>query len=173
MPIPIVIRPADKNDAAAIAAISRKTFYDTFAAHNTPENMEQFMNETFTEAALKDEVGAKGNIFLVAVAEGEMVGYARMREVENPPELGDVPALELARIYSLQAMIGKGVGKALMQRCIEVAIQIGKQVLWLGVWEHNQRAIDFYTKWGFVKFGTHDFILGSDVQTDWMMKLTL
>jgi ribosomal protein S18 acetylase RimI-like enzyme len=173
MSVSLVIRPADKNDAAAIAAISRKTFYDTFAAHNTPENMEQFMNETFTEAALMEEVGAKGNIFLVAVAEGEMVGYARMREAENPPELGHVAAIELARIYSLQAMIGKGVGKALMQRCIEVARKMRRQVLWLGVWEHNRRAIDFYTSWGFEQFGVHDFVLGSDVQKDWMMKLTL
>jgi len=173
MSIPVVIRPADKNDAAAIAAISRKTFYDTFAAHNTPENMQQFMNETFTEAALVAEVGAPGNTFLVAVTEGEMVGYARLREAPNPPELGAGPAIELARIYSLQSMIGKGVGKALMQRSIEIARQQKKQILWLGVWEHNQKAIDFYTRWGFEKFSEHDFVLGSDVQKDWLMKLTL
>lgn len=173
MPIPVVVRPADKNDAAAIAAISRKTFYDTFSAHNTPENMQQFMTDTFTEAALAAEVGAPGNIFLVAVSEGEMVGYARLREAPNPPELGAVPAMELARIYSLQSMIGQGVGKALMQRCIEIARQQGKQVLWLGVWEHNPRAIEFYTRWGFEKFSEHDFVLGSDVQKDWLMKLII
>jgi len=131
------------------------------------------MNETFTEAALMEEVGAKGNIFLVAVADGEMVGYARMREAENPPELGVVPAIELARIYAVQSMLGKGVGKELMQRCIEVSRKMGKQVLWLGVWEHNRRAIDFYTSRGFEKFGVHDFVLGKDVQQDWMMKLAL
>ena len=170
MPVAILIRKADKNDAAAIAAISRKTFYDTFAGHNTPENMHLFMNEQFTEEQLIAEVGAEGNIFLVAIAEGEMAGYAFLRQVVNPPGLGNVPAIELARIYSLQSMIGRGVGKALMQKCIEVAVAQGKKVLWLGVWEHNQRAIEFYTRWGFEQFSSHDFVLGTDVQTDWMMK---
>jgi len=170
MEIPIVVRLADKTDAVAIAAISRKTFYDTFAGQNTPEDMQQFMIETFTEPALIAEVGAEGNTFLAAFMEGDMVGYARLREASNPPELGDAPAMELARIYALQETIGKGVGKALMQECIGLCRKKGKKILWLGVWEHNLRAIGFYTRWGFQQFGSHDFVLGSDVQTDWLMK---
>jgi GNAT superfamily N-acetyltransferase len=169
----IVIRLADKNDAAAIAAISRKTFYDTFAAHNTAEDMQLFMDNVFTEPALVAEVGAEGNIFLVAVADGDMVGYARLREAPPPAGLEDAAAIELARLYSLQSMIGKGVGKALMQQCVDTARKLKKQVLWLGVWEHNHRAIDFYTKWGFEKFAEHDFVLGKDVQKDWLMKKIL
>src|SRR5882757_3697670 len=137
MEIPIVVRLADKTDAVAIAAISRKTFYDTFAGQNTPEDMQQFMGETFTEPALIAEVGAEGNTFLAAFMEGDMVGYARLREASNPPELGDAPAMELARIYALQETIGKGVGKALMQECIGLCRKKGKKILWLGVWEHN------------------------------------
>ena len=173
MPTSIVIRLADKNDAAAIAAISRKTFYDTFAAQNTPGNMQLFMDNVFTEAALMAEVGAEGNIFLVAVADGDMVGYARLREAPHPPGLDDAPSIELARIYALQSMVGKGIGKALMQQCIDTARKQGKQVIWLGVWEHNRHAIDFYTKWGFEKFAAHDFVLGNDVQKDWLMKKAL
>jgi ribosomal protein S18 acetylase RimI-like enzyme len=167
---PILIRIAGINDAAAIAAISRKTFYDTFAAHNTPENMERFLNEQFTTPALIAEVGAEGNIFLAAFAGDEMVGYARLRDADNPPGLGDAPAIELARIYALQNTIGMGVGKVLMQKCVELAREKGRGILWLGVWEHNRRAIDFYSKWGFEKFSSHDFVLGDDVQTDWLMK---
>jgi len=166
----ILVRLADKNDAEAIAAISRKTFYDTFAAHNTVDDMDRFLNVEFTTERLMAEVGAEGNTFLVAFIENELAGYARLRDAANPPELGDTPAIELARIYSLEKVIGKGVGKALMQNSIELARQKGRKLLWLGVWEHNRRAIDFYTKWGFEKFSEHDFVLGNDVQRDWLMK---
>jgi len=127
------------------------------------------MNEQFTREKLINEVGADHNIFLVAELNGETVGYARMREVPNPDALEALPALELARIYSVQTRIGKGVGSALMEKCIEVARQENKKVIWLGVWEKNLHAISFYERWGFEKFSEHDFVLGDDVQTDWLM----
>ena len=66
--------------------------------------------------------------------------------------------------------IGKGVGSALMNKCIDIAREKDYHTVWLGVWEHNHRAIEFYTRWGFEKFAEHDFILGNDVQKDWLMK---
>ena len=167
------IRIATKDDAALIADLSRATFYETFAGQNTRENMDKFMNEQFTHEKLMKEVGADHNIFLIAELEEETVGYARMREVPNPKALDSLPSIELARIYSVQSRIGKGIGKALMEKCIEVAREANKKILWLGVWEHNQHAIAFYERWGFEKFSEHEFVLGDDIQTDWLMKKTL
>lgn len=169
----VTIRPATRKDAALIADMSRQTFYDSFAAVNTKENMDKFLNEQFTHEALMDEVGAERNIFLMAFDEETPVGYVRMRENNIPPGLGTDHAIEIARIYVLADWIGKGIGRLLMQKCIDTAIQKGYSTLWLGVWEHNQRAIDFYSAWGFAKFADHDFILGDDVQNDWLMKKVL
>jgi len=58
----------------------------------------------------------------------------------------------------------------MMRKCIDIALEKNYHTIWLGVWEHNQRAIDFYKRWGFKKFDEHDFILGNDVQKDWLMK---
>lgn len=165
----IIIKEAGKNDAALIADISRETFYATFAAHNTAANMDKFMNEQFTRQKLMDEVGTPGNTFLLAYSNDEVAGYARLIDAPGK-ELPDVRSIEIARIYALQNSIGKGVGRALMDRCITIAGERNKQVIWLGVWEKNQRAIDFYIKWGFEKFGEHVFMLGDDPQTDWLMK---
>jgi GNAT superfamily N-acetyltransferase len=77
------------------------------------------------------------------------------------------------RIYAEQSAIGKGVGAALMQYSIDLGREKGMKWIWLGVWEHNHRAIAFYTKWGFEKFGDHPFVLGADVQTDWWMRRKL
>ena len=168
----ISVRTAHANDAALIAQMSRKTFYDAFAKDNSAADMEKFMSEQFTEEALMAEVGATGNIFLLAYSGGEPAGYVRMRHATDAA-LGTDNALEIARIYAINSFVGKGVGSALMQVCVDTAVSLHKAVLWLGVWEHNKSAIAFYTKWGFEKFGEHDFLLGNDLQTDWLMKRVL
>jgi ribosomal protein S18 acetylase RimI-like enzyme len=57
-----------------------------------------------------------------------------------------------------------------MQNCIDKAIELKKEIIWLGVWEKNTKAISFYSKWGFIKFAEHPFVLGDDIQNDWLMK---
>ena len=167
--MPVLVRTATKDDAALIADISHQTFYDTFAPQNTPANMKKFMDEQFTREKLMEEVGAKDNIFLLAFQGDEVMGYVRIRENNKPPHLPCNASLEIARIYAMPQAIGKGVGKILMQKCIDTASRLKKDCLWLGVWEYNQRAIDFYTQWGFEKFSTQVFMLGDDPQTDWLM----
>jgi ribosomal protein S18 acetylase RimI-like enzyme len=166
----ITIRFASEEDAELIADLSRQTFYESFAPFNTRENMNKFMNEQFTRQKLIDEVTEPWHIFFIAFADKEPVGYVKMRKGPVPLELVNHSYIEIARIYSIQRAIGKGVGKKLMQTCLEVAMQNKKDILWLGVWEKNQRAIDFYIQWGFKKFGEQKFTLGDDVQTDWLMK---
>ena len=119
------------------------------------------------------EVGNLENTFLLAHNGGEVAGYIKLREAKQPVNLNNVRALEIARIYAMANMIGKGVGNLLMQKSISIAKEKGKEVIWLGVWEKNIRAIDFYKKWGFEKFGVSDFLLGNDVQCDWLMKKIL
>ncbi|MEO7924606.1 MAG: GNAT family N-acetyltransferase [Chitinophagaceae bacterium] len=169
----LTIRQAVIEDAGLIADMSRQTFFETFAEQNSKENMEKFMRETFNRDALIREVGAPGNTFLLAFQDEEPVGYVRMRESGNPPGIDYAKTIEIARIYATLNSIGKGVGKALMKTCVALAVKNNYQFIWLGVWENNQRAIDFYLKGGFKKFGTHTFMLGDDPQTDWLMKKQL
>lgn len=168
--IAVHIRFATINDAELIAETSRQAFFDTFASFNTKENMDKFLSKQFTKESLIKEVGIAANIFLLAYVENELTGYALMRESSNPIELGNKPSIEIVRFYATKNSIGKGIGKALMQKCIDIAIEKNIEIIWLCVWEHNQRAIDFYTKKGFEKFSDHVFMLGDDVQHDWKMK---
>ncbi|MBC7904107.1 MAG: GNAT family N-acetyltransferase [Gemmatimonadaceae bacterium] len=168
------IRLASREDAALIASISRTTFEETFGSANTAANMEKFMSTQFNTELLEKEVGMPGNIFFIASDGDEPLGYARLMESTYTGEDNiEVPAIEIARIYALSSSIGKGVGSALMKKAIEIAYQENRKIIWLGVWEQNHRAIDFYTKWGFEKYGEHPFLLGDDLQTDWLMKKTL
>lgn len=166
----LVIREATIADARLIADISHQTFYETFAEHNSKEDMDKFLNQQFTKGRLMMEVGAKENVFLLAYDDDKIAGYVKMRDERIPLSLGNICALEIARIYAISDQIGKGVGSLLMHSCIDIAKQRGKEWLWLGVWEKNRRAIEFYTKWGFEKFDETDFLLGDDIQRDWLMK---
>jgi diamine N-acetyltransferase len=169
----IDIRKANPADAGIIADLSRKTFYETFAAVNTKSNMEKFMNQQFTRDSLMQEVGLPGNYFFLAYDGENPVGYCRLKESETPFLPGQANTLEISRIYVINKAIGSGVGKQLMNACIKLASEMQKEIIWLGVWEKNLRAINFYIRQGFEKFAEHPFILGDDVQTDWLMKKTI
>jgi len=165
-----LIRYATEEDAELIADISRQTFYETFAAANTRHDMDKFLNEQFTKGKLMLEVGRKENTFLLAYHGNEVAGYVKLRESKVPRSLLGSRALEIARLYAMPPFIGKGAGKALMQASIGIAKAKNKNAVWLGVWEKNQRAIDFYTQWGFEKFDETNFLLGDDMQRDWLMR---
>jgi len=110
----------------------------------------------------------------VGYAHPQPVGYARLYESGDlPRELSGSPAIEISRFYSEKHTIGKGVGKALMESCLQLAREKGMEWIWLCVWEQNLRAIRFYEKMGFEKFDEHIFILGQDLQHDWKMKRRL
>jgi ribosomal protein S18 acetylase RimI-like enzyme len=166
----LTIRYATTDDAILIADISHQTFYETFAAANRKEDMDKFLNEQFTKGKLMLEVGTSENTFLLAYYNEQIAGYVKLRDSRMPGSTNHVTAIEVARIYAMKNMIGKGVGKLLMQSSIDIAKERGREWIWLGVWEKNLHAIEFYTKWGFEKFGETDFLLGDDVQRDWLMR---
>ena len=166
----ISVRHANSSDAELIADLSRETFYNAFARYNTKANMDKFMNEVFTREKLIAEVGAPGNIFLLAYNNDEPAGYVRMRDKSIPEEpLGTDNVIEIVRIYTASSEIGKGIGSLLVKECVSIAKEMQRQYIWLGVWEKNDKAIRFYERHGFKTFGDHIFMLGDDVQTDLLM----
>lgn len=164
------IRHATIADAELVADISRQTFYDTFASVNSKEDMDIFLNLQFTKGRLMLEVGAPDNIFLLAYSNQEIAGYVKLRDTRHPTTLNSKNAFEIARLYALTPFIGKGVGDFLMQQSLKLAKKERKDTVWLGVWKENARALKFYRKWGFEIFDECDFILGNDLQKDWLMK---
>ena len=166
----ITIQTVTVAQTATIANLSRITFYDTYAQYNTKENMDQFIAEHFSMDALTSQINDSNNIFLIAYMDDIPVGYVKMREGKIPEELGEDKAIEIERIYALKNVIGQGVGKSLMLESIVTAKTKGKKVVWLGVWQQNSSALQFYKKFGFEEFGTHVFMLGEDPQTDFLMR---
>jgi ribosomal protein S18 acetylase RimI-like enzyme len=169
----ITYRQAGLPDALVLQQVARQSFYESFAEQNTDEDMQQYLDGHFNLAQVEAELRDPRHIFILAYAGEQAVGYTKLRHVPPPEELGNSRALEMERLYVLKAFHDQKVGALLMQQGIAYAKQQAFQVLWLGVWEHNARAIRFYERWGFETFGSHLFILGNDEQTDLLMKKQL
>lgn len=169
----ITIRKAKKDDVSLIANLSWQTFFDTYSQYNTKEDMEIFLDKNFSKQAVGKELQDEKNMFLLAYIKREVVGYVKLSESAAPKEIDAFDCIEISRLYSVKNKIGSGIGKELMQHCIKLARSKNKEVLWLCVWSQNQRAIQFYRKFGFEKFGDYTFMLGNDAQDDWLMKLDL
>ncbi|MBC7878294.1 MAG: GNAT family N-acetyltransferase [Anaerolineales bacterium] len=167
------IRYANKDDSLLLAELGRKTFYDSFIEHNTPEDMAKYLSGHYSPEIQMSEINDPDTIFLIAEINGIPVGYAKLRGQSRANGIAGTNPLELQRIYTLQEYIGKGVGPGLMRESIREAKERGFNSLWLGVWEKNERAIKFYEKWGFKKVGDQIFMLGEDPQTDFTMELSL
>lgn len=171
--VDVVIRYATQEDAALLADLGARAFAQAFGSQNTPENMQNYLAESFSEQKQAEELSQPGSLFLIAEVEGEAVGYSRLLAGSSETCITGANPVELVRIYALQKWVGQGIGSQLMKASIAEAQARGHDVIWLGVWQENDHAIAFYRKWGFREVGTHTFKLGEDLQTDWVMQREL
>jgi GNAT superfamily N-acetyltransferase len=169
----IRIEEASNQDATLIADLSRKTFTDTFANQNTAENMEKFLSTQFSSAQLIAEVGQPEYLYYLAWVDEQAAGYAKLIRSITPLQASDGPTAEVARLYIDKPYQGLSLGTLLLQQCIDWSRANQISTLLLGVWEHNHKAIRFYEKMGFIRSGAKDFVLGDDVQQDWIMTLKI
>jgi ribosomal protein S18 acetylase RimI-like enzyme len=163
------IRLATTDDAGALAAFAARTFAETFAATNTADDMRAHLAANFGVEQQTAELSDPDTVTLLAERDGRLVGYAQLRRGVPPACVTPPDTMELHRFYVAIAAHGTGVARELMAAVHDAAHGAGARHLWLGVWEHNARAIRFYAKCGFVDVGSQVFVLGADRQTDRVM----
>ena len=163
------IRPGTAADAAGLAAFAARTFAETFAADNQAEDMDAHLARAYNVAQQTAELTDPDMMTLLAEQAARLVGYAQLHRGTPPACVAVQDPIELLRFYVDRAAHGTGVAQALMAAVQDAAYAAGAQHLWLGVWEHNPRAIRFYVKCGFADVGSHEFVLGADRQTDRVM----
>jgi ribosomal protein S18 acetylase RimI-like enzyme len=168
-----VIRHGAASDALRLSAIARQTFFDTFAATNDPGDMALHLERAYGVAQQGAELADPLIVSLLAESDGEVIGYAQLREGEVPECVTGPDPIELWRFYVRREWHGRGIAQALMERVRAEAAARGAATLWLGVWDRNPRAQAFYRKCGFVDVGEHVFLFGTDPQCDRVMTAKL
>lgn len=167
----IEIKKANLEDLISIQIVGKQSFIETFTDNNTPENIEKYLQESFNTAQITLEINNPESLFYLAFWENEPIGFLKVNLGEAQTESLYKNTLEIQRIYVLKAFHGKKIGQLLLDKAIEIAKQHLVDYIWLGVWEENHKALNFYNKNGFNTFDKHVFVLGDDKQTDLIMKL--
>jgi diamine N-acetyltransferase len=167
------IIPASKNHLALLKEISVRTFSETYQHLNTPENFILYIDTHFNTDTLAAELDDENSFTYLLYSGGQLCGYLKLNINEAQTEHMPEDALEIERIYVLKDHHGSGAGKALLKAAFDKALELHKKFVWLGVWNQNPKAIAFYERNGFEKFGTHIFTLGNDEQEDYLYKYIL
>lgn len=166
----MLIRRASPSDAEELAILAERTFRKTFQEGNTQEDMELHCQASYSTDIQLKEILRQDWITLVCEYDSKLIGYAQLRWEEFPPCVNSLRAGEILCLYVDDPYHGKGFAQELMRKCFAEFETMGSDVVWLGVWEHNLRAIAFYRKLGFSEAGEHIFQVGSDPQRDIIMK---
>jgi diamine N-acetyltransferase len=165
----ITIKSCTIEDLSKLQVLSYETFNETFKDQNSPENMNAYLERAFNLKQLAKELSTISSQFFFIYLNHEVAGYIKVNTQEAQSENMGEDSLEIERIYIRAKFQKLGLGKDLMNKAIEVAVEQGKNKIWLGVWEKNENAIAFYKKSGFVPAGSHSFYMGDEEQIDLIM----
>ncbi len=160
-------------DLPKLQEISYETFNETFKEQNSPENMHAYLERAFNLEQFEKELSKVFSNFFFVYLNNELAGYLKVNTNDAQSEEMGNDLLEIERIYIKNKFQKHGLGKYLLKKAIEVALEQNKKKIWLGVWEKNENAIAFYQKMGFVQTGAHSFYMGDEEQIDIIMTKTL
>jgi len=158
------------SDVDDLLYLSRKIFYDSFHALNKPENIQFYMDQAYTRNQLLSELLNPLSEYFFLCEDQTKIGFLKLNQGGAQSDLQDPESLELQRIYIDAPYQGKGLGTMLLDKAKHRASEMEMNSIWLGVWEKNPDAIRFYERHGYVIFGSHEFIMGDEVQTDILMR---
>lgn len=167
-----MIRALTIADTSALSQLACDTFYHTYAYANTQKDMEEYMAKHFNEASLKSEIEAKNITYYGYSEENKLLAYLKvMRGIDASGNQSNTTA-ELARLYLHYTLHKNGIGRQLVEHAVNNLKKEGFNTIWLSVWQQNTKAIAFYERTGFKQTGVTQFVLGNDVQDDFVYTRT-
>ncbi|MEH6955364.1 GNAT family N-acetyltransferase [Neobacillus drentensis] len=169
----IILKKCTLEDSSKLQEISYETFNETFKDQNSPENMIAYLERAFNLNQLEKELSIISSQFFFVYFNNEVAGYLKVNTKDAQSEEMGEESLEIERIYIKNKFQKHGLGKYLLNKALEIAMELNKTKIWLGVWEKNENAIAFYKKMGFVQTGVHSFYMGDEEQIDFIMTKTL
>ena len=165
----IAIKSCQLEEIDHLMTLSKETYYQAFKAFNTRENMDDYVMKAFSKEQLLAEMRDQQASFYFGIHQNQRVGYLKLNEYDTPSEGHQGPSIEIQRLYVKSDAQNLGMGHFLMEEAIKIARDKGFTFIWLGVWEHNEKALRFYEKFNFERIGSHTFLMGDDPQQDYLL----
>ncbi|MEC6748161.1 N-acetyltransferase [Marinilactibacillus sp. XAAS-LB27] len=165
----VEINKCELKDVDTLQEISIETFRETFQEQNTPEHMNDYLENAYNPKKLEQEISNPYSFFYFLYVNLKIAGYLKVNIDSAQTEVMGNDTLEIERIYLKKDFQELGLGTYLINKAEAVAREKNKSKIWLGVWEKNEKALIFYQKKGFSRVGQHSFFMGNDEQTDLIM----
>lgn len=167
------IKVCTKDMLEDLQYLCRATFAETFSESNSRENMQKFLDKSYSAEKLTAEIEDFESTVYIAYRENVLLGFLKLNVGDAQTEKCLDNSLEIQRIYILKRAKEQGIGSAFMRLAEDFARENNLKTIWLGVWEHNEPAKKFYKSKGYEKFSHHTFLVGDDLQTDFLLKKEL
>ena len=172
----MILRPAVPTDAAALARLGRESFCAAFAHLYRPEDLQAFLDTSYSESTVAGEIADPHIIHQLAAdgPDGPLTGFCKLRHPSWYAEHSNARnPIALGQLYADPARTGEGIGAALMDWALDEAEGRGCDAIQLSVWSENTRAQAFYKRYGFVKIADIDFWVGSHRDDEFLFELRL
>lgn len=167
----ITLRVAEESDIEALCNMAGNLFWEAFTGMMPEEDLLEYVSKAFTPAILREEMNNSHITFIIATYDNQWAGYAKLNTTNRKERADVIRYIELERLYLYKKFHGKKIGAALMDHSLALAAEKGYNTLWLNVWEHNNKAMQFYLNYGFEMFDASIMMRGNDAQKGlWMRK---
>lgn len=160
------IRYGTPADADRLARFAAQTFTATYRDLDNATDIADYVAEHFSITAVADVLCDPACTTLLAEGGTTLAGYAVVRQKEPPRCVTGPLPINLWRLYLDEACIGTGLGARLLAEVHAEAARQRAAALWLGVYERNVRAVQFYERFGFHKIGDHEFLFAGGTYID-------
>lgn len=154
--------------------VARRVFTETFSHHYELSAFERFCDEVYRPGgSMSRDFTAPGVRWRIAVVGDEPIGYAKLTPLRAPAPCPHPRALEMQQLYVLPEWHGRGVADRLTEWALAAARAEGATEVYLTVFDHNERAKRFYSRYGFEEVGRCTFQLGDRIDDDriWRTRL--
>ena len=167
-PAKIHFRDATAADAATLAAFSSLTFNETFGHLYSEEDLNDHLQSKCSIEVFNKALAA-GDYVILAYDGDELIGFCKIGNVELPVAHPPTGAQEIHRIYLRRKYHGTGLGQELLKRALESKRLKDASLVYLGVWEENDRAKQFYFRNGFLPVGRYLYPVGKQVDNEMIL----
>lgn len=159
------IRKAKTADIAQLVSLAARTFGLACPPHMPQEDIDSFIAKNLGKAGFATFLADSAHRLTVGTRGNEIIAYLVL--------IDEGPTMFVSKCYVAPEAHGSDMASLLMNDAIDFARNRGAKTVQLAVNKLNARAIRFYEKSGFTVVGYRDFVVGNQVENDYVLERDL
>ena len=170
----MIIREATIDDIPALSAFASYVYCQTFGSNGifpkelsmSDGQLSQIIKEEKSEEAFNHTMVKKGDVFLIAEKQNQIVGYIGIRNPEINVIDGRQPTNKdqaTNGIYVHPDFHRQGIGKRLLEAALNEPRLKNAENIYAVVWEENKPSFNLFTKNEFQVVGKKEVLSGDEI----------